>query len=236
MIRRVIQAGSFILDFFLPRRCVSCNRRLHPGEVLLCSPCMLDNASVGAFKDSHNNRMLSLVTGMAMIIKANALIYYRPESDLADIIYKIKYGGRQDVAFLLGQHMAKVFQTQSFFDDIDAIVPVPVSKMRRMKRGYNQSEIISKGVAEITRIEVVTDAVVRRKFTVSQTSLFGSERRNNVKDVFAVKDAGQLNDKHILIIDDVFTTGATISSLIDVINRHTDNVRFSVLTVGFTKS
>ena len=225
-----------VFEFFLPRRCVVCNSILHDGESVICSQCLLHDGMSGLFPDSSDNLMVRSVLGFAPIIRANALIEFHPHGLQAGIIYKMKYKGRSDIAVNMGRHAAKALLPVGFFDGIDVIVPVPITRMRRFQRGYNKSEMFARGMSEVTSLPVDTTSIIRHRFHRSQTRLNLEQRRNNVANAFRLVSSASLSHKHVLVVDDIFTTGATLGACLREISQHATGVRLSILTLGLTKS
>ncbi|MDE6648169.1 MAG: ComF family protein, partial [Prevotella sp.] len=121
------------------------------------------------------------------------------------------------------------------FKDVDALLPVPLARKRLHQRGYNQSERLASGISEVTGLPVITKALRRKRFVQSQTQLNRQERQENVSDIFQLTDPTPLKGKHVLLIDDICTTGATLTACAEAI-KHIEGIRISVLTYGFTKS
>ena len=168
------------------------------------------------------------------IKRASALMRYVPGSPNTNIVKKIKYKDGQTLAVYMGRMMAETHAPFGFFNGIDLIIPVPLTRKRRNHRGYNQTELLAKGVSEITNIPIDNVSVVRRQWKVSQTQLNVMQRSENVKDAFDCVKPENLNGKHILLIDDVVTTGSTLLSLADSIVAKTSDVKFSILTLAIT--
>lgn len=146
----------------------------------------------------------------------------------------MKYFDHPEVGELMGRMAAEEFAANGFFDGIDVVVPVPLARKRLRERGYNQSFEIARGVWEVTSLPVDRKAVKRKSFKGSQTRMNRWQRNDNVKDVFMLKRADGLAGKHILIVDDVVTTGATVISCAEELMKCGD-VKFSVMSLGFTK-
>jgi ComF family protein len=154
--------------------------------------------------------MEQLFWGRLEIDKGTCFFHYLPTSSYARIIAAFKYGAQPEVALTMGRIMAKAVHYPHFFEDIDYLIPVPLSKQRRRKRGYNQSEWLARGVSEVTGIPVCTDLVQRIADNPTQTRMSHLERAKNVEGIFAVNKADGMEGKHLLLIDDVITTGATL--------------------------
>lgn len=179
--------------------------------------------------------MVQLFWKLTPVRQAVALIYYEPHSEVAQLVYEMKYRDRPDIGEDMGRLMANEMQLARFFDDIDVLLPVPLSRKRLRQRGYNQSERLAVGISDITGLPVVTKALRRKHFRRSQTQLSRHERQENVTDMFLLQKGALLEGKHVLLIDDICTTGATLQACSNAI-CDIPGIRISVLTLGFTKS
>ena len=224
-----------ILDFISPRQCVVCGERLAPTEHSLCSTCLLHLPRTTYQFTPHDNPMAQLFWHLSPVEKAAALIFYEPHSEVAQLIYDLKYHDRPDIGEDMGRLMAGEMQLARFFDCIDMLLPVPLSRKRLRQRGYNQSEQLAVGISDVTHLPVVTKALRRTHFHQSQTQLSRRERQENVENLFELRDGSMLQGKHVLLIDDICTTGATLLACCDAL-KAVHGIRLSVLTFGFTKS
>ena len=180
------------------------------------------------------NEMNKLFWGQVSIERAAAFFYYESHSDTANIIYKLKYKNHPEVGPIMGRMMANELKNDRFFDGIDGIVPIPLAKKRLRQRGYNQSEEIAKGVSEITGLPIYNNLVKRTVFKGSQTQRSRWGRRDNVEHVFELNSDPALSAKHLLLIDDVVTTGATMIACSSELAK-IDGIKISILSLGFTK-
>lgn len=224
-----------ILDFISPRQCVVCGERLAPTEHSLCSTCLLHLPRTTYQFTPHDNPMAQLFWHLSPVEQAAALIFYEPHSEVAQLIYDLKYHDRPDIGEDMGRLMAGEIQLARFFDGIDLLLPVPLSRKRLRQRGYNQSEQLAIGISDITHLPVVTKALRRTHFRQSQTQLSRRERQENVENLFELRNGSMLQDKHVLLIDDICTTGATLLACCDAL-KAVHGIRLSVLAFGFTKS
>lgn len=222
------------VDFIAPRSCVICGRRLSPTERSLCSVCVLHLYRTTFQFTPEDNEMAQLFWGLLPVERTAALIYYEPRSETAALIYKLKYGHRPDIGEDLGRIMAEEMKPAGFLDGIDILLPIPLSKKRYWQRGYNQSEMLARGMSEVTGLPVITKAVRRTNFRQSQTSLTRKERQENVEGTFVLRHPELLENKHVLLIDDICTTGATLLACSEAI-RSVKGIHISILTLGFTK-
>ena len=218
-----------ILDFFFPRYCMLCGERLSTQENHVCLPCYMHLPRT-MFHSLVHSPVEKLFWGLIKIEKATSFIYYKDNNK--EILLQLKYKNNPDVGIYMASQYAKEIKDSGFFDDIDVIVPVPLHWMRRLKRGYNQSEYVAKGISSETRIPVCLKAVKRIINNKSQTRMLRNYRRDNVEGIFRLVHPELLADKHVLIIDDVTTTGSTICACAKEILK-APNARVSVLTISF---
>jgi ComF family protein len=169
------------------------------------------------------------------IERATALFYYEAHSETANILYELKYKNHPEIGEVMGRLMARELQTSGFFDGIDGIVPIPLARKRQRQRGYNQSLEIARGISEMTGLPIYDKVIRRNIFEGSQTTKGRWERNENVDGVFELKDASAIQGKHLLIIDDVVTTGATVLACAKELCK-AGNVKVSVISLGFSKS
>lgn len=231
----MISFWSRLLDLISPRLCVVCGNRLAVTEEVVCSKCYLHLPRTDFGHDLYENVMAKLFWGQIKLEKATALFYYEPHAETVQILYEMKYKSHPEIGVVMGRMMAKELMKSGLFEDIDALVPVPLAKKREHERGYNQSLELAKGVSEVTQLPIANQVVRRTKFVDSQTHRGRWERNENVEGVFELVDGDSLSGKHVLLIDDVVTTGATIIACAQEMQK-ASNVRISVLALGFAKS
>ncbi|MCD8282230.1 MAG: ComF family protein [Prevotella sp.] len=208
--RYIIYYFRALFDFLAPRYCPICRRRLAINEEFICVSCDWGLPRTDFPDHAADSRLTRLLTGRYTLVRAASWLYYRTGDRVGMMMKEAKYSGRRDICRWLGTAAATEFLPKGFFEGIDVIVPVPLTKSRKRNRGYNQSEEIARGVSEATGIKVMTDAVRRTHFIKSQTLLSPSERMANVGNAFKLIRPERLRGKHILLIDDIITTGATM--------------------------
>lgn len=223
------------INLIAPKQCVVCGNRLAISEDVICSICNLHMPRTYFSKKPYENNMAKLFWGQIKIEKATALFFYEPHSEMSRIILSLKYLDHPETGELMGRMLAEEANRDNFFDGIDFIIPIPLTRKRQRKRGYNQSMEIARGINEITKIKIISNAVIRKTFKTSQTKMNRWQRQANVKDVFDIGKKFDLNNKHILIVDDVVTTGSTIIACAQKIAENYNNVKFSIMSLGFTK-
>jgi ComF family protein len=183
----------------------------------------------------YENDMARLFWGQLPVERCAALFFYQGGSGPSQILYELKYKNHPEIGEFFGRMIAEEWNDTGFFEGIDLIVPVPLAKERQRRRGYNQSLHIARGIGSVTRLPIVTNAVSREQFVESQTQKDRWQRNENVEGCFRLNDGSALKGRHVLLVDDVVTTGATICSCGREMLKAGD-VRFSILTIGFAKS
>lgn len=225
---------AWICPFFellFPRQCVVCNRLLNRDEKFVCIGCNI-NTPRTHYHLQKDNAVEKRFWGQIPVERATAFFYYRKGSDYCNIIHELKYKGRKEIGTVIGRNVANEIQESGFFNGVEVIVPIPLHRDKLRQRGYNQSEWIAGGIAEITNIPVCNRAITR-KTDSSQIGQSLFERWENVKDAFELHQPEQFSGKHILIVDDVLTTGATIVACASAF-LPVKGVRFSVITIGIS--
>ncbi len=224
-----------LLDLISPRLCVVCGHRLTVTEEVICARCNFHLPRTGFQHNAYENDMAKLFWGQIPIERATAFFYYEAHAETANILYELKYKDHPEIGEIFGRMFAAEIKSAGFFDGIDGIVPVPLAKKRQRQRGYNQSEEIAQGISEITGLPIYKKVVKRISFKGSQTNKGRWDRQENVEHVFDLIDAEAVSNKHLLLIDDVVTTGATCIACAKVLCQSA-NVRISILSLGFAKS
>lgn len=225
LIRRVV-------DILVPDLCCVCGRRLLAGEQGVCSVCLDSFPLTGNHRQPDGPFAQQFVSTDILFGRAAALYRYEPHAPLSRAIIAFKYHGRQRLARHFGRIMSMKLLPTGFFAGVDWLVPVPIHYTRRLKRGYNQSEELASGISDTASIPVGLWLKATHSRT-TQTRLSGEEREQNAsRNRFKVKGAPDLVGKHVMLIDDVCTTGATIRACIRAIHAYEPSVRVSVLTLS----
>lgn len=222
-----------LLRLFAPRHCVVCGMALHECEEVLCLQC-----NMGLPRTNYHLRIDNPVErafwGKIPLVRATSYFFYQKGSPYCHILHQLKYQGRKDVGEAMGRMMAAELKVSGFFDGVDVLLPVPLHPAKERRRGYNQSACLAQGISAVTGIPVDTVSVARVVDTVSQTSKSSLQRWNNVEGIFVLRDAAAFRNRHVLIIDDVLTTGATTTACADALEG-VEGLRVSVLTLAMAK-
>ena len=218
-------------NLLAPSACSCCDARLIEHEHLLCTACQLELPRTHYAYAPTENEMAQIFWHQLPIERAAALFFYEGLSAAAQMIYDIKYRDRPDKAYQLGLLSATELADSGFFKDIDFIVPVPLAPKRQAERGYNQAEELALGLSHGTGIAVNSHCVKRCLFNGSQTQLGHWGRADNVKDSFVATNTTTIEGRHILLVDDVCTTGATLIACGQAITA-VAHVRISIFTLA----
>lgn len=200
------------LDFFFPRHCLVCGKRLKKDEHFVCLHCNIHLPRTNHFSHLDDNPVRELFLAEDRIKQAASFMFHVTGENSAKIVYSMKYHGDYSTCRKMGRLMAEETIESGFYDDIDMIVPLPLTWKREKMRGYNQTYHLAKGIADVIGKNVYRSILLRKKFMDSQTKLTAIERIINVADAFLLRDAERIRGKHVLLVDDVITTGATTIS------------------------
>lgn len=218
-------------SLLFPRCCVVCGSPLSRGEECLCTCCNINLPRTG-FHLRKDNPVECLFWGRIPGLKrASSFLFYRKGSDFRRILHLLKYGGYKELGEVMGRYMAAELSSGGFFDGVDMIIPVPLHRKKQKLRGYNQSEWIARGIASVTGIPLCAECMIREKNTETQTRKSTFERWENVEGIFRLCDTVHFEGKHVLLVDDVLTTGATTVACASVFAR-VSGIRISVLTLA----
>jgi ComF family protein len=217
-----------LLHIFFPQLCEGCRQPLLQSEEIICLSCesFLTNTN---YHHLEGNETALRLTGRIPFIRASSLCYFSNDSLVKFLIHKLKYHDKQSIGIYLGKRIGQSLQVAGW--DFDIVIPVPLHKKKNNKRGFNQSELSAEGISLISKKPVVADAVVRIRDTETQTDKTREERISNVANAFKVKNAASLTGKHILLVDDVLTTGATIEACSHSL-AEIDGLKISIATSG----
>lgn len=241
MLIRSLKAAA---DVLMPRTCIVCGDKLLLDEEHLCLNCAADLPRTFFWQQPRNpmaDRLNELIQKAEPEVfepysYASALFFYRSEDSYSNIPQQIKYHGNLQAGRYFGRMLGKTLASSHAFADIDMVIPVPLHRARRWKRGYNQAEIIASGVASVLEAPLRTDVVRRTRRTQTQTKLGTEEKSRNVAGAFGICKgfSADASVRHILLVDDVFTTGSTAGECFRALRTvFPPDVRISVATLGF---
>lgn len=199
------------LHLLYPHNCAGCGSDLLGNDQQICMHCYT-NLPETNFAAHANNPIEKIFYGRLPIAHATAGYYFQKESVLQRLVHQLKYKGNKEVGWQLGKWLGLQLQNSNRFGDIEALVPLPLFPDKEKRRGYNQSTILCEGMAEVLQLPVLGYAITRKRYTDTQTKKGRNDRWTNVDNSFAIANAELLTHKHVLLVDDVITTGATLEA------------------------
>ncbi len=200
-----------LLQLFYPHLCAGCGSDTLPISSQLCIKCIY-GLPLSRFEKQVDNPVEKILAGRIEFEKATAQLYFTKHSALQHIMHAFKYKGNKDLGHQLGLIMGNQLLESRRFKDVNALIPLPLHESKQRKRGYNQAEVLCNGMAEILKIPVVTSAVIRPDATETQTKKNRTDRWKNMEGKFALTSENLIENKHVLLVDDVITTGATLEA------------------------
>ncbi len=229
---RLQYAIQAFLSVFYPERCLFCGNMLADSEHYLCAECLTQIQKTDMHLHAFNQAQRRFDEHLP-ILRAASYGWYEKDSVLQAMIRKAKYATRPEILYQLARQVAVEWQDSGFFNGVDIIVPVPMHTAKLRQRRYNQSDYIARGLAEVLGIEVCEDALVRLRNDQSQTMQQFELRKTNVAGAFALNPKHNLKGKTILLVDDVLTTGATLSDCAAQLKK-AKNVQIVIFTIAVT--
>jgi competence protein ComFC len=221
------------VEIFYPKTCVTCESNLISGEKVICTICKHD-LPLTHYQSYFDNKITDSFYGKIPIEKAMALLIFRKEGKTKELIHELKYKGNQEIGTYLGDWLGEIFKENKEFSNIDFIIPVPLHKKKLKQRGYNQLTKFGETLSEILRIPFETNQLIKTEATRTQTFKTRFERFDDSKTKFNLKNTSFFENKHVLLIDDVITTGATMESCAIELLK-TKGIKISVLAMAFTE-
>ncbi|GGH16579.1 ComF family protein [Mucilaginibacter phyllosphaerae] len=227
---------TYLADFIsliFPQLCPACNSSLMANENILCTDCLY-NLPYTNFHQQHDNIVAQQFWGKLPIEAGYALYYFNKGGKVQNLVHQFKYNGMQQIGNLLGSIAGKQLAQNPVFKTADYIIPVPLHKKRLKTRGYNQSACFADGLAEPLNTKVELDNLVRTVATNTQTHKSRFARYQNMQEVFAVARPEVLENKHVLLVDDIITTGSTLEACgIELLK--VPGLKLSIATIAYAE-
>lgn len=227
---KILQNTVETIKGFFPEVCAGCEQNLSH-ENLLCIKCMYNLPTTDQFS-IKDNRFTKHFVGRINLIHGAAFIEFYKDGIIQELLHKLKYKNKYYVGEFLGRMAAKRLVDSSLFGHIDLIVPVPLHAKKRRRRGYNQCEAFASGLSEVSGIPTDFDLLLKTTHTQSQTAKSRTDRLKNVESSFTIKNDKNPSGKHILLVDDVITTGATLEACALAILDKSPFTNISMLTIA----
>ncbi|MFM2361385.1 MAG: hypothetical protein RLZZ316_287 [Bacteroidota bacterium] len=221
-----------LMHLFFPHTCAACGTDVLNEETALCLKC-LHQLPVTNFHQHANNPVEKIFWGKLSITAATSYCHFTKHSLIQSILHQAKYKNNQQAAVYMGRLLGNSLLQSQRFNTIDAIVPLPLFAARLKKRGYNQATLISQGIGLVIGKPIIDNAVTRLSATETQTHKNRVERWQNMQGRFMATNTAVLENKHILLVDDVVTTGATLEACGHEILKIT-GTQLSIATIAYT--
>ncbi len=223
-----------IAALFFPQRCPVCGHTLVSGEYAVCSACRA-NAPLTGFCNEADNPILDKCRSFVPVEQASGFLFFIHNSGWRRLIHDFKYRGAWRTARAMGEWYGRCLKESGLYDGIEAVIPLPLHPIKRCRRGYNQSEYLAEGIAAQLGVPVDRRSVIRRRNTQSQALKSRHERAHNVAGAFAVRRPAHIVGRHILLVDDVFTTGSTMLSCAEEMLRAAPDCRISIAALAVSR-
>ena len=221
-----------VFNLFYPELCSICENQLVKGEKTICIQCLSD-LPITNFCKLKNNSVESSFYGRILIEEATSLFFYQKKGKVQKLIHQLKYKGNQQIGAVLGDWLGENMLLSDRFKDLDGIIAVPLHPNKFKKRGYNQVTTFGKSLAKKLEIPLIENVLVKVSGSQTQTKKNRFDRSVNVNEKFELLDNEVLKNKHILLIDDIITTGATLEAC-SIQLQQTKNIKISIATMAYT--
>jgi len=198
-------------SLFFPQVCFACNNNLISNEEVICSFCRYHLPKTD-FHKNKDNALAKSFWGRVNLENVSACYFFSKGGKVQHLLHQFKYKGGYEIGVYLGRLYGAELKQEPAYQDIELVIPVPLHKSKLKKRGYNQSEKLAQGLAEAMEIELDVSTLIRSFASATQTRKSRFSRWENVKEIFMINSPEKLSGKHILLVDDVITTGATIEA------------------------
>ncbi|QXP71376.1 ComF family protein [Polaribacter sp. R2A056_3_33] len=222
-----------LFNLFYPKLCANCDNQLTKNENAICTFCRHD-LPLTNFTNYSENKITKTFYGRITIEKAYSLLFYRKIGITKKLIHELKYKGNEEIGMFFGNWLGEMLIENNEFSAIDVIVPVPLHPKKRRERGYNQVSKFGESLSNHLNKTFVEDILLRTSSSKTQTFKARFERFNNNDTKFQLSNITALKNKHILLIDDVITTGATLEACAKELQK-TEGVKISILTMAYTE-
>ena len=218
------------IDLMFPNLCVVCGNNLQKNEHQLCLSCLVDIPRTN-YHLIEENPIEKRFWGKVPVYRATSYFFFQKGSSFQKLLHILKYKGNKEIGEIMGKYAAVDLLDTPDFASIDLIIPVPLHPKKQKLRGYNQSEWIGKGISIILNKPQDTSTLIRVKENPSQTRKSVYERFENTEGIFKLSDSTILEGKHVLLVDDVLTTGSTLEACIRAL-LETEEIKISVFTLA----
>jgi ComF family protein len=221
-----------LLHLFIPHHCAGCGSDIMSRQQVLCMHC-INRLPVTGFHMHAGNPVEKIFWGRMPVIDAACYLYYSKDSLLQHIVRELKYRGNKELGLFMGRKMGEALLQTHRFQNISALVPLPLFAARERKRGYNQALVLCKGIAQVLSLPVLDKVIRRHTSSETQTNKNRINRWLNMQGKFELLQPDAIAGKHILLVDDVITTGATLEACGQELLT-APHTRLSIMTMAYT--
>lgn len=225
------QLAKAFIHLFYPNLCEACDKLLVGNERVICVSCRYKIPKTNYWR-IDDNPVAQSFWGRVRVERACSYFFFNKGSNYRKLLHKLKYKGQKEIGIILGRYFGGELSKTAWCNGVDVLIPVPLHATKQRRRGYNQSECIAQGLAEAVSLPVVTHNLIKCVDTESQTQKSRADRWQNVANVFTVLYPELLNGKHILLVDDTLTTGATLEACAQVLLAAC-NCKVSIVTLAY---
>jgi ComF family protein len=219
-----------LLNIFFPKVCYGCSHLLADNESFICTQCRHD-LPVTNYHLNADNSIEKIFYGRVQLINVTALLLFEKKGIVQHLLHNLKYKGHEDIGMFLGQWLGHELAAVENYRDIDIIIPVPLHKKKQRKRGYNQVANFGIEIAKALNAHYLDNVLIKISDTKTQVFKKRIARWNDENEIFTIENNVLIEGKHVLLVDDIITTGATIEACVNVLNR-AKNVKISVATMA----
>lgn len=231
MLKKLKSFFNPLLDIVYPQLCISCDLEDPLDGIPFCINC-LDELPFAQLHNERDNIVEKFFWGRVEIEKGTSLFYFQKGSAVQEMLHHLKYKNQKSIGTTLGIYYGQQLRGSDFIKDIDIILPVPIHVSKKRKRRYNQSAVIAEGISSVTNIPWNDSTLIKNRKSVTQTEKTREERLQNLAQTFLIPDPDLIKDKHVLIIDDILTTGATLETICKMVAEKAGKVSVAVVAVG----
>jgi len=233
IMKEILSYFNDLIALFFPELCPACGRSLYKNERVICTICIYHLPQTN-FHSDPENKMARQLWGRFPFVQTIAFIYFRKGSRIQNLMHQLKYKKNQETGIRLGELYAHELKRSTIFKPADLIIPVPLHPTKFKKRGYNQSACIANGISSVLNIPVSTNNLVRIENTETQTKKSRYARYENLIHAFSIIERSEFVHKHIMLVDDVMTTGATLEAC-SIRLLEIEGTRISICTIAYAE-
>ncbi|WP_034918264.1 ComF family protein [Gillisia sp. CAL575] len=221
-----------LINLFYPNICQICDTELHKNQNVLCTSC-INELPITNFHLDNENPVRKVFYGRVPIENATSLLVFKKKGSVQKLIHRLKYRGHREIGSYIGAWIGAELAKINSYKDIDIVIPVPLHKKKLEARGFNQVEGFGQEIAKALNILYIDDVLLKTSFSTTQTLKTRLARWGNTEESFVLFNSEKIKNKHILLVDDLITTGATLEACADVL-LEAENVKISIVTMAFT--